>query len=168
MDRTKLHCTETLISLQGFTWSYNDHFSQSDLKQLSLHTLTNLIPPQPSDVAMAVSGFPLLYGLCDKLASTAVILGLDDWSGCDKLWEVLLQLRWLALECLAESCAVVCHRWNNWCALFYWTQKYGANLVHGTCMEQLGFSQIVDSDGPDSDAEFRGIFKIAVIGVFFL
>ena len=141
MDRTKSHCTEALISLQASPPSYNNHFSQSDLKQLSLHTLTDLIPPRPSNVAMAVSGFPLLYGLRDELASTAVILGLDNWSGCDKLWEVLLQLHWLALKCLAESCAVVCHRWNNWCAFFYWTQTYGTNLdpVHHSIPAQVCF-----------------------------
>ena len=78
--------------------SHNGHRDQTDLKHWSLHTLTDSIPPRPSDVAAAVSGFPSLYGLCDELASTVVILGLKDHSHrceiliVDKQWEVLLQL----------------------------------------------------------------------------
>ena len=82
MERTKSHCTEALISLQVSTRSYNDHRSQTDPKQRSRHTLTDSIPPRPSDVAAAVLGFPSLYGLRGELASTVVIVGLKNCSGC--------------------------------------------------------------------------------------
>ena len=96
MESTKSHCTEELISLQASTQSYTDHRNQTDLRQRSLHTLTNSIPPRPSDVAAAVSGFPSLYGLRDELASTVVILGFKNCRArdiIDNVWEVLLQLR---------------------------------------------------------------------------
>ena len=63
--------------------SYNDHFSQSDPKQQSRHTLTDSVPPRPSDVAAAILGFPSLYSLRGELASTVVILGLKNCSGCE-------------------------------------------------------------------------------------
>ena len=62
--------------------SYNDHLYQTDLGQWSPHTLTDSIPPRPSDVAAAPSGFPSLYGvLGDELTSTVVILGVKN--GCE-------------------------------------------------------------------------------------
>ena len=82
MERTKSHCTEALISLQASTRSYNDHRNQTDPKQWSRHTLTDSIPPRPSDVAAAPSGFPSLYGvLGDELTLTVVILGVKN--GCE-------------------------------------------------------------------------------------
>ena len=69
--------------LQASTRSYNDHHNQTDLKQRSLHTLTDSTPPRPSDVAAAILGFPSLYGLRGELASTVVILGLENCSGCE-------------------------------------------------------------------------------------